>query len=113
MGLFKKKNKDKSMDYNSKALMTSFDQMEYFIVQDRSNEQLFNLCDTILSGKPVLANFDKLSPMDCNYILAFMSGVVYATDGEAIKVSDRLYLFARKEEFEDGSLREYVEDIKQ
>ena len=115
MGLFSKK-KDKEQDnkkYNQKALMTSFDLMEYFIVKDRSNEELFKLCDTILSGKPVLAKFDKVSVSDCNYILAFMSGVVYATDGQVVKVSERLYLFARKEEFQDGSLKEYVEDIRQ
>ena len=41
----------------------------------------------------VLANFDKLSPSDCNYILAFMSGVIYATEGEVVPVGDRLYLF--------------------
>ncbi len=115
MGLFSKK-KDKEQEtkkYNQKALLTSFDLMEYFIVKDRSNEELFKLCDTILSGKPVLANFDKISVNDCNYILAFMSGVVYATEGQVVKVSERLYLFARKEEFQDGSLKEYVEDIRQ
>ena len=116
MGLFGKKNKTKedgNKKYNQKALMTSFDLMEYFIVKDRSNEELFKLCDTILAGKPVLANFDKISVADCNYILAFMSGVVYATDGQVINVSERLYLFARKEEFEDGSLRQYIEDNRQ
>ena len=115
MGLFGRK-KEKEQDnkrYNQKALMTSFDLMEYFIVKDRSNEELFKLCDTILSGKPVLANFDKIAASDCNYILAFMSGVVYATDGQVVRISERVYLFARKQEFEDGSLNEYIEDNRQ
>lgn len=114
MGLFgRNKNKNKVNENHSRKLMSSFDLMEYFIVKDRTNETVLGLCDTILSGKPVLANFDKLSPSDCNYILAFMSGVIYATQGEVVPVGDRLYLFARKEEFEDGTLREYVEDIHQ
>ena len=114
MGLFRKnKDKNKPMESNSRRLMSSFDLMEYFIVKDRTNETVLSLCDTILDGKPVLANFDKLTPSDCNYILAFMSGVIYATRGEVIPVGDRLYLFAKKEEFEDGTLREYVEDIHQ
>lgn len=113
MALFKRKEKIKQSEYDSKGLMTSFDQMKYFIIQNRSNEQILLIADTVLSGKPVLANLDKLSASDCNYILSFMAGVVYATEGEAISVGERLYLFARKEEFEDGSLREYVEDIKQ
>jgi len=45
-------------------------------------------------------------------MLAFISGVLYACDGETIQISKRLFLFARKEEYEDGSLRQYVEDIK-
>ncbi len=114
MGLFgKNKTKvNKEVEKNqSRKLMSSFDLMEYFIVKDRSDETIYDLCDTILSGKPVLANFDKLSVNDCNYILAFMSGVIYATAGEVITVGERLFLFARQEEFEDGTLREYVEDI--
>ena len=112
MGLFNRnKDKNKNVESHSRKLMSSFDLMEYFIVKDRSEDTIYDLCDTILSGKPVLANFDKLTPSDCNYILAFMSGVIYATAGDVITVSERLFLFARKEEFEDGTLREYVEDI--
>lgn len=111
MGLFKRK--DKTTEYSTHALLTAFDQMEYFIVTSRSNDELFKLADTVLNGKPVLANFDKVSVSDCNYILAFMSGLVYAKDGEVVKVGERLFLFARREEFLDGSLKEYVEDYKQ
>ena len=100
-------------DFNrNKQLLTAFDRMEYFIVAGRSNEELFKICDTILSGKPVLANFDRLEIKDSNYMLAFISGVVYASDGETIQVGPKLFLFARKEEYEDGSLKQYVEDIK-
>ena len=109
--MFGRKKKEKT-DYPKKQLLTSFDKMEYFIIQDKSNDEMFKLCDTILSGRPVLANFDKISTADCNYMLAFISGVVYATEGETLKLGNKLYLFARKEEYEDGSLLQYVEDIK-
>lgn len=112
MGLFKKKDKNKQIE-EKKNFMTSFDQMEYFIVKDRSNEEILPLADAVLKKRPVLVNLDKLSNADCNYLLAFMSGVVYAREGEAIKVGNKLFLFAGKEEFEDGSLYEYVEDVKQ
>ena len=45
-------------------------------------------------------------------MLAFISGVVYACEGETIQVGNKLFLFARKEEYEDGSLKQYIEDIK-
>lgn len=114
MGLFGKKKKklDESTKEKSKGLLTSFDRMEYFIIHENFEDDMYAVCDTVLSGKPVLANFDKVRDVDCNYMLAFISGVVYALGGEAITLGERLFLFAGKEEFEDGSLHQYVEDIK-
>ncbi len=104
--------KKKTHDEKNKQLLTAFDRMVYFIFQDKSEEEMLKLCDTILSGKPVLANFDKVRATDCNFMLAFISGVIYACQGQTIQVGNKLYLFARKEEYEDGSLLQYVEDIK-
>lgn len=107
-------------EYNNKAkggkkrssLMTSFDRMEYCIISENSKEAMLKICDTIISGKPVLANFDKIDPADANEMLSFISGVVYAKEGEIYKLDEKLFLFGRKEEFEDGSLYQYVEDTK-
>ena len=108
----KKKKENKEVYPRNKNLLTSFDKMQYFIIEEKSNDQMFKLCDTILSGKPVLANFDKLNAADCNYMLSFISGVVYATDGETMQLGNKLFLFARKEEYEDGSLKQYIKDIE-
>lgn len=111
--MFGLKKKKRNNDLKNKQLLTAFDRMEYFIVEKRTNEDLFKICDTILGGRPVLANFDRLTAaQDCNYMLSFISGVVYATEGEVVQVGTKLYLFARKEEFEDGSLKQYIEDIR-
>lgn len=120
MGIFSKKktnNKLEFSEYNKgekrRGLLTSFDKMEYFVFNDKSEEKMFLLCETVLKGKPVLANFDKVKDAsECNYMLAFISGVVYARQGQAITIGPRLFLFAGKEELEDGSLLQYVEDIK-
>lgn len=117
MSIFKK-NKNKKLEFSdyrnekTKGLLTSFDLMEYFIIQERSDEEMLHLCDTLLKRRAVLANFDKLNAADCNYMLAFISGVVYARGGQAIQLGPKLFLFGGKEEFEDGSLLQYVEDIK-
>ena len=119
MGLFKKKEKKlKFTEYTNPergrelGLLTSFDQMEYFVFSERNEEEMFRLCDVLLNKKPVLANFDKVSASDCNYMLSFISGVAYARKGRRVRLSERLFLFAGKEEFEDGSLNQYIEDIK-
>ena len=45
-------------------------------------------------------------------MLAFLSGIVYSTEGRIFRVETRLFLLARKEEFEDGTLFQYVQDLK-
>ena len=124
MGIFKRKreklNKVEFTEYNNhkskskkrSSLLTSFDRMEYSIVTEHSKDTLLKICDTVLSGKAVLANFDKIDPEHANEMLSFISGVVYAKEGEIYKLDEKLFLFWRKEEFEDGSLYSYVEDTK-
>lgn len=118
MGLFKKKkDKYKISSYDqgevkNKSRMTAFDKIKYESVKDSSDETLFNLCDMILDGYPVLAQFDKVPLEDANKMLSFISGVVYATDGRIMKLDAKLFLMARREEFEDGSLFQYYEDNK-
>lgn len=122
--MFKRRNKKiEFSEYNPKdkkgvrrnlkgGLLTTFDRMEYFIIQDNSEEEMFKICDTILGGRAVLANFDKLEDNDANEMLLFISGVIYATEGKIFKLDSRLFLFGRKEEYEDGSLLQYIEDTK-
>jgi len=121
MGLFKKKqvNTIQFSDYSNKSkspkksgLLTSFDRLQYFTVANSSQEQLMEMCDIILGGKAILANFDQINSEEANYMLSFISGVVYATQGEIFKLDNKLFLFGRKEEFEDGSLHQYVEDSR-
>lgn len=118
MGLFKRRKKVEMSDYNHKkhrrkdSLLTSFDKLEYAIVSDNAEDEMLKICDTILGGRAVLANFDKIDARSANEMLAFISGVVYAKEGKVKKLDSRLFLFGRKEEFEDGSLDQYVEDTK-
>ncbi len=112
MGLFGKNKKKQQHNMDKVQGITAFDNMAYIIVSDNSDEQLLNICDTILSGKAVLANFNKISSTDANSMLSFIAGVIYAIEGECFKIESKLFLFARKEELEDGSLYQYVEDTK-
>lgn len=122
MCFFRKKRKLKKVEFSeylnknktrkSSSLITSFDRMDYTIVVEADDETLYKICDVILSGRAVLANFAKVKIKEANDMLMFISGVVYATDGEVKRVDDKLFLFGRKEEFEDGSLYSYIDDTK-
>lgn len=122
MCFFRKKRKLKKVEFSeylnknktrkSSSLITSFDRMDYTIVVEADDETLYKICDVILSGRAVLANFAKVKIKEANDMLRFISGVVYATEGEVKRVDDKLFLFGRKEEFEDGSLYSYIDDTK-
>ena len=109
MGWF---NKSKGENIKNNNRITSVDKICYMQVDNSSDDMLFDICDKILAGYPVLANFDHLNIQESNSMLALISGVIYATDGRSLKIQPKLFLFARKEELEDGSLYQYVEDTK-
>jgi cell division inhibitor SepF len=103
-------DKKKKRKFDRRNLITAFDLMQSEIVKDK--DQLLDLCDIIMRGRAVLANFEKLSVDDANYMLTFLSGVVYALEGEVHKTGSRTFLFAGKKQYIDGTLHQFIEDIK-
>ncbi|MDD3382483.1 MAG: cell division protein SepF [Bacilli bacterium] len=115
MKLFKKTKKMKFNEYKntrSRGIMTSYEKMNYFFIQDSSDTELFKIAKSILAGFPALVGLEKVEKRRANEVLAFLTGVVFAHEGDYIKMDEKIYLFAKKEEFEDGSLRQYVKDSK-
>lgn len=111
--LFKKNKKTKEeKNLKNDSLLTSFDRMVYVVVKQCSDDEMFEISDHIISGKPVLANFDNVDIASANTLLSFVSGVVYALKGEITKINPRLFLFGRKEAYEDDSLRKFLEENK-
>ncbi|HHU21017.1 MAG TPA: cell division protein SepF [Acholeplasma sp.] len=96
----------------SRSLLTSYDRMKYYTVSYGTEAEIFDIANFVLSGRPVLANFNDIPSKEANQMLSFLAGVVYATEGEICQISDTLFLFARKEEYEDGSLYQYIQDTK-
>lgn len=110
MGWFKKKKEP--VKTNTTGAITAFDKVVYKVVNKNNDDNsLYDVADTVLGGRPVLIKFEN-DVDDANRMLAFLSGICYATDGRVIQVSPRLFLLARKEELEDGTLYQYVEAVK-
>jgi cell division inhibitor SepF len=103
-------DKKKKRKFDRRNLITAFDLMQSEIVRDK--DQLLDLCDIIMKGRAVLANFEKLSVDDANYMLTFLSGAVYALEGEVHKTGSKTFLFAGKKQYTDGTLHQFIEDIK-
>jgi cell division inhibitor SepF len=71
-----------------------------------------NLVKELMNGNPLIINFSKLNEIECNKMLAFFQGATVALNGKALRIDADIYLFAKKEDLLDGSLREFVKDLK-
>ena len=48
---------------------------------------------------------------EVNYVVSFLSGVVYALEGTVYRFGDETRLFASGRAFEDGTLKKYIKDF--
>lgn len=116
MGLLGRKKRQEKEERHSirrkGSLATAFDSMKYYTPKDASDQSKFEICDMLLQGYPVLANFNNVPLSEVNEMLAFISGVVYAMQGEIYSLGAKLFLFGGKESYEDGTLIQYIEDTK-
>ncbi len=115
MGLFGKKNKDEYYEASMKLNDNSRDKnaAERAILEKIENDdtRAIELIEEMKNGNPIIINFEDLDLMEANKMLAFFSGACYAIEGNAIKINEATYLFARKVDFLDGSIKEFLEQI--
>ena len=78
---------------------------------ENNDELARDLVLEIKDGNPVLLNFEKLEEADGNKHLAFFIGATVALDGKTVKIGEKIFLFARREDFLDGSLRKFIDSI--
>lgn len=113
MGLFSKKNNEydeASKELNNKTTSRSVDRMVMEQLSD-NDERAAELVDLLKNGSPLVLNFEKLTNLAINKLLAFFSGACYALDGNTVKINEFTYLFARKVDFLDGSLANFIDKI--
>lgn len=95
------------MAKNKKAV----DRIE-FIMMDNDLD-VFKLADKLLKGIPLMMNFEDHNIIEANKVITFLSGVTYAIDGEIEMIQDKIFLFATKKDYKDGSLRKFVNEYKE
>ncbi len=96
-----------------KLYVNSFDRLFQIVLKgDNIDDQLFDLADKIISGRPVLAVFTEITDEKiANYIATFLSGVCYALDGKVCAIGTESYLFASNESLKDGSIEQYINEV--
>ena len=83
-----------------------------FIVMDNELD-VIKLADKLLVGTPLIMNFEEFNDVEANKIITFLSGVTYAIDGEIEQIQKKIFLFATKQDYRDGSLRKFVKEYKE
>jgi len=64
--------------------------------------------DVLLSGRPLCLDFTDCPQNQANQMLAFLSGVNYATDGDYKLLKNKIFIFALKEHFREQALKEFI-----
>lgn len=74
-------------------------------------DKAVSLADMLMKGSPICIGCGELDVDEANKIIAFLSGVVYAIGGEVRQINDKAFLFARKQEFMDGTLNQFLAQL--
>lgn len=97
-------------------LGSSFDRLlNYNYLKNKSiDEQFIEIADVLITNRPVVINFEEItSGHEIDRAVAFLSGIVYALNGEVHRLGNETFLFATEEALKDGSLRYYINDVGQ
>jgi cell division inhibitor SepF len=110
MGLFSvnKKKKDKVIEEKvvQKSELIVFEKLN-----SDDDRYLTSLADMLLKGLPLIFSFEPLDIDQANKAIAFFSGVVYAVAGEIVNVKEKVFMFATKDVYDDGSMDDFLKEI--
>lgn len=111
MGLFSKKNKNHQKELNLESSVSTYDQIIFEKLESDDDKYLTNLADQLFEGHPLILNFEPLDIDQANKVVAFFSGIVYAVKGEIVLIQEKVFMFANKDVYLDGSMDEFIKDI--
>lgn len=72
-------------------------QKNLVISEPHSFDEVQELADSIRMNRPVILNTSKLDRDTARRVLDFMSGCIYALDGDLQKISDGIFIFTPQE----------------
>lgn len=89
----------------------SIDKVKFIYME--KNMDGFKLADMLMQGYPLVVNFEDYDDIESNKLITFLSGITYAVDGEIEMIQAKIFLFATKDDYKDGSLRKFVSEYKE
>ncbi len=111
--MFKSKKEDTKLpQYDNFRTETAFERIMFEDLQNTEDSYIVSLAEDMLNGRPLVINFENTDLDEANKVVAFLSGVIYAAVGKVEQIRDKVYLFARIQEFKDGSLEKFINDYR-
>ncbi len=68
--------------------------MEVKVVKPRSFEDSQEVCNMLLSNRPVIANLEGFDPAEAQRIMDFILGCIYAINGKYHQISKYIFIFS-------------------
>jgi cell division inhibitor SepF len=68
--------------------------MEVNVIKPRSFEDSQEICNMLLSNRPVIVNLEGFDPDDAQRIMDFISGCIYAVNGKYHQISKYIFIFS-------------------
>lgn len=84
----------KKQQQNKVVNIHSSSQFKVVVMQPEDFEDARDICDHLKNKKPVIINLEEIQKECAQRIVDFLSGAVYALDGEIQKVSSGIFLIA-------------------
>ncbi|MDD4823871.1 MAG: cell division protein SepF [Acholeplasmataceae bacterium] len=115
MALFSKLKKEdvKLPNYQSQPILTAFERIIFEEANNDEDKYIVDLATELVNGNPLVINFEHLPAEQANKIVAFLSGVIFAADGRIEQINKKIFLFARNQEFKDGTLQRFIDEYKE
>ena len=107
MGLFKKKKTEEPVEDS----LSTYDRIVFEKLENDDDKYFMQLADQMIDGAPLIINFEPLDIDQANKALAFFSGVVYAIKGEIVHIQEKVFLFANKDVYKDGTMEGFLKEI--
>jgi len=109
MGLFGKHKKQS--EQTKEPTLSTYDRIVFEKLKSDEDHYIVQLVDQMMKGSPLILNFDLLDIDQANKVIAFLSGVVYAIKGEIVHIQEKVFLFANKDVYKDGTVEEFLKEI--
>lgn len=110
MGLFSFLKKNKTQEQPEQIIETA-KRIKFEQLHEIDDSHLTKLATNIINGKPLIINFETLDIDEANKTIAFLSGVVYAIEGEIETIKEDIILFGNSEVYLDGSVKELLKNL--